>query len=248
MVGGELRCPGRSVWLCIVPCAGPTGNGPLAPSGTARVPSGAGGGETQPVVSSRMRCPGGDSQGHLLGVRGSSGRGRVSSLGSKTLLRRASREERHGTLTKLPQISGLGFLTGQGCGEEGAGAQPRQTASSLPRPTPNTSCRRARASMRPGDLPAPNQAGRSKGLGPHPPLGPQLHTQICRLCSPAGRQPSRSAGGDDRLSPSNQGVVCVWRRDEPTRPPSTRLPDSLRPDLDSTPKPSPLKRPSLGRP
>lgn len=96
----------------------------------------------------------------------------------------------HGILMQLPQISGLGFLTGQGRGEKAAGAQPAMGAKANSRlPTPPHPQRqlqkvgRARASVRPGELPAPSQAGRSKGLGPHPPPGPQLHTQIC---SPAG--------------------------------------------------------------
>lgn len=46
---------------------------------------------------------------------------------------------------------------------------------------------RAPANVRPDELPAPNQAGRSKGLGPHPPPGPQ-HTHRYTLTSPPALQ------------------------------------------------------------
>ena len=50
-------------------------------------------------------------------------------------------ERRPGTLIKLSQISGLGFLAGRGCGERrqlghSQPQEPKQTASSPPHPTP----------------------------------------------------------------------------------------------------------------
>lgn len=79
------------MWLCIVPRAGPQEMTPEPHTGICLGPCGLvggslpgwgwlRGGQIQPVVSSRMQCPGRGSHGHLLGVRGYSRCGRVSSL------------------------------------------------------------------------------------------------------------------------------------------------------------------------
>ena len=112
-----------------------------------------------------------------------------------------------------------------------------------PHPTPNASCRGRKGTswLRPGELPAPSQAGRLKGLGPHPLPGPQ---RAHRYTLP--RLPEVPLWETTRAWPKQPGALSVAGRGR--RPQSTRLPESLRPDLDSMPKPSPLKKPSLGRP
>lgn len=90
----------------------------------------------------------------------------------------------------------------------------------------------------------PARLADQRGVHPTLPQGPSC-THRYALPSPC------SAEGDDRLSPSSQGR-WLWLAEREAgkaskRPPAC-LPDSLGPDLDSNAKPSPLKKPSLGRP
>lgn len=93
-------------------------------------------------------------------------------------------------------------------GTASRGSQGKQPPPHPPRPQRQLQkVGRAPASVRPGELPAPRQAGRSNGLGPHPLPGPQLthrHTH-----SPARQPAFCSAERDNRVSPCNQGR-CLW--------------------------------------
>lgn len=205
MGGWRAAHPWESMWLCIIPRAGPQEIAPEPHTGTFLGPRELVGGSLPGLgVAGRWgnsACGqlqdampwAGDSHGHLLGVRGSSWVSRAqvleASLGWAALLGGGKGGL---ALRKLPQISGLGFLVGRGRGEKAAGAQPAlgAKANSLlptPPPTPAAEGRKGTASRGQVNYLRPTRLADSRGLDPTLCLGSGAYTDTH---SPA-RPPSR---------------------------------------------------------